>query len=335
MTKEITDYKVWKAAFIRENEIRKKAEKDLDEKTSEVLTSLMILEQQVKKETEKNAALQEANEKLAVAQSQLIQSEKMASLGQLSAGIAHEINNPLAFIRSYLQTLSEDWLVINNLLEWYESIKPKMTEANQKTITDYYAKNDIEFVREDFQSSLEECLSGVERIVEIVNQLQLYNRQASDTLVPIDIRDPINSAISMAERRYKDEAILTNEITKPIMINAELNQLSQVFLNLIINGVQATLNTQAKGNIKISGSQNARHAIISIQDNGTGIEKEHLKKIFDPFFTTKPIGVGTGLGMSVVYNILKAHSAEISVTSKISVGTEFIIRFPLSDLCEN
>lgn len=330
MTKasDITDHRVWQKAYYREKVHRQAAEKSLNEKNSEVLTSLMILETQVKSEAEKNKELMEVNEKLAVAQSQLIQTEKMASIGQLSAGIAHEINNPLAFIRSYIQSLKEDWNTIHQLLDWYQTFKSELKKENQEKIDDYYSEHDIEFVRTDFQESLDECLTGVERIVEIVNQLQSYNRQGNDELAEIDMREPIQSAIKISQKRYRDEADIVFEAEQPLMIEGQPNQLSQVFLNLIINGIQATLQETDKGLVTIAASQTEDEITLSIKDNGSGISEENLKKIFDPFFTTKPVGLGTGLGMSVVYNILESHQAKIEVDSTIGKGTEFVITFP-------
>lgn len=328
---DITDYRVWQKAYSREKETRLKAEKMLDEKTSEVLTSLMILEQQVKKETEKNAQLMEANKKLEVAQAQLIQSEKMASLGQLSAGIAHEINNPLAFIRSYLQALSEDWKAIYQLLNWYDELKPTLSSGHQKQINDYYENHDINFVREDFEEAISESLSGVERIVNIVSQMQVHNRQATNSFKPLNLNNPLDSAINMAKKRYSNEVTIETEFGELPTTEGEENQLNQVFLNLIINAIHATLNKDQEGIIKVSSQVEGEHIVIAISDNGTGIEPEVQKKIFDPFFTTKPVGVGTGLGMSVVYNILQSHSATIDLESEVGVGTTFRIRFTISE----
>ncbi|KKA43546.1 ATP-binding protein [Salinivibrio sp. KP-1] len=294
--------------------------------TREALPSIPDTER-LKRSTE---AYQEVVSELKQLQSQLLQSEKMASIGQISAGIAHEINNPIAFISSNIRTLY-DYLdkftaYVRCLDEKIESTDNRALLADRQVL-----KDDIQlsYLLEDASDLIEESLEGITRVMTIVKDLKEFSHVDNGEWATTDIRRGIDSTLKIIhnEIKYAIE-IERNYSPQTPDILCQPMQLNQVFLNLLINAAHAI---EGEGNIKISVAPlDEEHLIIEIKDNGQGIPEEALATIFEPFYTTKPVGQGTGLGLSVSRDIVVAHGGQITVTSEQGKGTTFTIVLPCS-----
>ncbi len=265
--------------------------------TEELKRTNEMLEEKVRERTRK---LEDAITKLTQMQNQLIHTEKMASLGIMAAGIAHEINNPMSFIQSNL-TIIKDYL---------KDLKIEDRE-----------------IQEEILSAIDESLEGTRRIGSIIKGLKGFARADEGKLENYDINQLIEEVLRMVwnEVKYKAEVIKELGDVPKILVNR--NQIAQVLVNLILNAVQAI---ETKGRIIIRTYLNEGRLCINIEDTGCGIPPENLKRIFDPFFTTKPVGKGTGLGLSIALGIIQNHGGEIKVNSEMGKGTKFTIFLPLS-----
>jgi two-component system NtrC family sensor kinase len=299
----------------------------------------VILEQKV---LERTHELIETNEELSVTledlkqtQSQLVASEKMASLGQLTAGIAHEINNPINFVTSNVSPLTRD---VNQLLEALESIETiglseKSTAEKQQEIEDYKEDLDFDYLKIEINHLLKGIHEGASRTAEIVKGLRVFSRLDEDDLKKADINEGLDSTLIIM-----NSALSTNKI-KVIKEYGNIppaecypGKLNQVFLNIISNAIHAIAKVHGEsgeGELKIATESRDENIYISIKDNGSGMDGKTISKIFDPFFTTKDVGEGTGLGMSIAYNTIKKHSGQISIQSEPGEGTEMIIQIPI------
>ena len=271
---------------------------------------------------------------------QAIQSEKMASIGQLAAGVAHEINNPIGFVSSNLHTLAEYQELLHKLITYYieftHSIKNQSKNGYDEEIsiklqeiTRTEKEIDIDFILDDFPSLISESREGVERVKKIVSDLKNFAHPGSDKMQLADINSNIESTLNMVwnELKYHVEVIKNlNDIPK---IGCYPQQLNQVFMNLFVNAAQAI---EDKGTIRIETLSRDNNIEINISDTGAGIPKDNLNRIFDPFFTTKEVGKGTGLGLNVCYNIVKKHQGTITVESDVGKGTTFTITLPSSQI---
>ena len=271
-------------------------------------------------------------------QSQLLQSEKMASIGQLAAGIAHEINNPTGFVSSNLKTLEDYHKDCHQLMEAYRkyifgtngsSGDSDNGDGKLSTdeIRDLEEELDIEYILNDSFDLISESLEGANRIKKIVQDMKNYAHPGDDKAKYTDINDNIESTLNVVWNELKYKAEIVKEYGDIPEVKCYPQQLNQVFGNLLVNAAQAI---EEKGKIKISTSQANGHVQVIISDTGSGIKQEDLSKIFDPFFTTKPVGKGTGLGLNVVYNIIKKHNGTITAKSEIGSGTSFTIKLPVN-----
>jgi signal transduction histidine kinase len=271
---------------------------------------------------EKLAVIDKLNE----AQNQLLQSEKMASIGQLSAGIAHEINNPVGYVASNLKTLNLYFDRIVSLIKVYELQETKLPGEAQDTVKKIKSEIELDYLFEDIPALLKESTDGLSRVSKIVIDLKSFAHAAADVWEIADIQEGLESTLNVVWNELKYKVDLVRDYNELPQIECKLSQLNQVFLNMLVNAAQAI---KEHGIITLRTRQAGDQVIVEISDTGQGIAKENLIRIFDPFFTTKPVGKGTGLGLTLSYGIVKKHHGKIEVESKIGSGTTFRIYLPI------
>lgn len=260
-------------------------------------------------------------------QDMLLQSEKMASIGQLAAGVAHEINNPVGFISSNLSTLKHNVLTLLDIIGKYESVESELQENTLNEILNFKKKNDIEYIKDDISDLIEESLDGVVRVKKIVQDLKDFSHVDESEWQTADIHLGLDSTLNMANNEIKYKAEVVKQYGDLPHVQCIPSQLNQVFMNLFVNAAHAI---EDRGTITVeTHSVDDNLVEIKVSDTGSGIDEKHLKNIFDPFFTTKPVGKGTGLGLALSYGIIRKHGGELRVSSEINVGTTFIIRLPV------
>ena len=267
--------------------------------------------------------------KLEEAQNQLLQSEKLAAIGQLAAGVAHEINNPMGFIRSNLSRLNEYSASLLNIIAAYESADPLLQSHPQISERIAQAKRDADlaFLKADLQNLVKESLEGSDRVRRIVQDLRDFSRIDAAEWQQFDIHAGLESTVNVVWNEIKYKAELVRDYGDLPLVECIPSRLNQVFMNMLVNAAQAIAE---RGEITISTRCQNDMVEIAFTDTGQGIPADILPKIFDPFFTTKPVGKGTGLGLSVSYGIIRDHGGNIEVVSEVGVGTTFTIRLPVS-----
>lgn len=287
---------------------------------------------------DKNKKLKEALNRLEKTQAHILQSEKMAAIGQLAAGVAHEINNPTSFISSNLKTLLEyhsdldviinDYRNLNNQLLESESVNgaahSEIVELGLK-IRDLEKKIDLDYICGDIRQLIEESSDGTERIKRIVSDLKDFAHPGEDKVMDIDINKGIDSTLNVVYNELKYKAKITKSYEKLPIIRGYPQQLNQVFMNILLNAAQAI---EDQGEITIETSLRENWVHIKISDTGSGIPPGNISRIFDPFFTTKDVGKGTGLGMNIAYNIVKKHHGDIHIESTPGKGSAFTVQLP-------
>ncbi|MBI2276073.1 MAG: PAS domain S-box protein [Dechloromonas sp.] len=265
--------------------------------------------------------------KLEEAQNQLLQSEKMASIGQLAAGVAHEINNPVGFVNSNLGTLQR---YVNNmltLLAAYEQLEAAMADELLIEIRQLKKDVDAAYMREDVGILLTESLDGLQRVRRIVQDLKDFSHVDSAELERVKLETGLESTLNVVWNELKYKAKVVKEFGDTPPIDCFPSQLNQVFMNLLVNAAHAIEN---HGQITIRTGHDAENVWVEVEDTGKGIAPEHLGRIFEPFFTTKPVGKGTGLGLSLSYGIINKHHGRIEVTSEVGRGSAFRVVLPRS-----
>ena len=274
--------------------------------------------------------LKQTNAELKQTQAHLVQSEKMASIGTLAAGVAHEINNPVGFVMSNVNTLAEYIDVYDGVLDRLEKIQqaedPSVKETLLQELDTWLTQQDIGFIREDTASLLADTQEGTERIKDIVAGLKEFSHVDQDkTFKPANLNAAIEQTLKVAgnELKYNAEVITKLESIPDVL--CDIGQIRQVLLNLIINAGHAVGDD---GKILIRTGVQENTVFVSITDNGCGIEPGLQKKIFDPFFTTKEPGKGTGLGLAIAYGIMEEHNGTIELQSQPGKGTRFIVKLP-------
>jgi PAS domain S-box-containing protein len=271
-------------------------------------------------------------------ETQLLQSEKMASIGQLAAGVAHEINNPTGFVSSNLKTLSDYQNDMLSLIKEYRNlisdlranlgntqVLDSLTEQAER-IGALESEVDIDFIMDDTPNLIKDCQEGTERIKKIVIDLKDFAHPGEQKFQYADINKNLDSTLNVVWNELKYKATVTKEYGELPEVKCYPQQLNQVFMNLLVNAAQAI---EKEGEIRISTQALDGQVQIRISDSGSGIPKENLSRIFDPFFTTKEVGKGTGLGLNVAYNIIQKHKGTIDVESEVGRGTTFRIRIPV------
>ncbi len=249
-------------------------------------------------------------------QQQLIHNEKMVSLGQLAAGVAHEINNPLSYLSSNLETLQD-------YITQYESIIDKNVTDDANNSPDF---DELNFLKEDSKDLLSACLNGVKRVADIVTNLKQFSKKAGSEFSPTNLIEVIDDSLAIVTNKIKYKYdVNINHGSDNLIVEGNFGQLQQVFVNLFINAIDAM---PEKGVLSIQTSRSDNEAIITVKDNGIGMKNDTITRIFEPFYTTKDDSKGTGLGLSVSYAIITKHNATITVNSSVGKGTTFTLTFP-------
>lgn len=280
----------------------------------------LSLERQV---IDRTAQLQDTLQKLKSAQAQLVQSEKMVSLGQLVAGIAHEINNPIGAIYANMPPLEE---YIDDIKGTVEFAQTCMDEPGTEKLNAHMEQIDYTFVTEDLAKLLSSQKQAADRIRNIVLALRNFSRLDQGEVKTVRLEEGLDSTLQMLHHTYKDRITIEKDYALNEMVECYAGELNQVFMNILANAIQAIPD---KGSIFITTAKVNDQAVISIADTGIGMPEEVRKKIFDPFFTTKEVGEGTGLGLSISYGIIEKHHGALTVESELNRGTRFIIAIPL------
>ena len=285
---------------------------------------------------EKNSELNKALKQVRDSQSQLVQSEKMASLGQMVAGIAHEVNTPLGFVKSNVGIIHSLLPDINDLFAKYKVtlehlMNPEAEEAEiakeLEELSQMAETFEQDGVLEEAQELLDDADTGLTQISELVLSLKDFSRLDSAQSDMYSVHKGLDSALLLAKNILKGKVDVVKDYGEIPEINCVPSQINQIFLNLISNAAQAM---DERGEIRLSTRVDDEFVEIKVSDNGQGIPQEILSKIFDPFFTTKKVGEGTGLGLSIVYRIVEDHKGHIDVQSELGVGTTFTIRLPMA-----
>ncbi len=272
--------------------------------------------------------LQETLSELKETQLMLVHSEKMNALGQLVAGVAHEVNNPIAFVYSNLFSFEK---YISEFVRAYKQLEELIVEnCNNELVNlalEIRAKNDLDYLIDDISDMTKQSKIGVQRVKTIVDDLRKFSRLDESAIKNIDLIGNISSTVAIAGLEFSKRNIQYKLIApEQLIVECYPGQLNQALLNIVLNAAQAI---ESKGNITISVKEDKTNALITVADNGCGIPENIKNKIFDPFFTTKPVGSGTGLGLSITYKIItELHKGIIEVDSMVGHGTSFTISIP-------
>jgi len=318
-------------ALKRERAARERAEALLESKSRELYLANRALTEEHERVQRRNQEIENAHGALKEAQAQLVQSEKLASVGQLAAGVAHEINNPIGFITSNLGTLKTYAELMKRLLEGYRQHAAAPQEGLLSELRQLEEAEDLEFVLEDIDELLADSIAGSARVKEIVQGLKSFSRVDEAKLAEEDLHAGIDSTLKVVANEIKYKCQVEKDFGDLPRVVCNLAQINQVFMNLLVNAAQAM---ESQGTITITTRTEGDFAVVRFRDTGSGIPADKLGSIFDPFFTTKPVGSGTGLGLSISYGIIQDHGGSIEVESEVGVGTEFAIRLPLRTAVE-
>lgn len=277
---------------------------------------------------ERTIALETANHKLQETQAMMVHSEKMRSLGELVAGIAHEINNPVNFIHGNIMILQNYAKDLFTLIDLYEQNNINIPDDIKAKIENFKKEIDLDFLRDDINDLIKSCIEGTERTKNIVLDLKNFSRMEEMVLTQFDIPKEIDTTLNILNNKYKNRiTVIKNYDENTPKIEAYGGQLNQVFMNILDNAQDAM---GESGTLTINTYKSEQNVKIEFIDTGSGIPPENIKKIFDPFFTTKAVGKGTGLGMSISYRVINDHHGTIEVESEVGKGTKFTITLPIN-----
>lgn len=319
-----------------ENEQRQRAQDELKELNT-------LLEEKVQDRTsllnQKNFQLQEANKDLKETQVQLLQAEKMASVGQLAAGVAHEINNPVGFVGSNIATLSEYvatyQMIFSQINAALEAKDEKTRNTALSELEKMLANQDMAFINEDISELLADSQEGLHRVAEIVKGLKLFSRVDSDQMQQHNINDCVRTTLAMVNNQLKYICTVETHLGRVPDVTMNVGKISQVITNLLINAGQAIEATGKNGRIVITTCTVNNFVELRVEDTGCGIPASHLDKLFNPFFTTKPEGQGTGLGLSISFGIAQEHGGSLSATSIEGESSTFTLMLPIDSDASN
>lgn len=308
----------YQRAYERERLARNEAERLLSDKTRELYDSVIVLENTL--------------EELKVSQKQLIQAAKMASIGQLASGVAHEINNPVGFSMSNVQTLGEYLSHIFQLDHWIMT-REELPDELKRQYEQQRQALAMDAIKDDAQALIDETLGGLDRVRNIVSSLKQVTYAGSNTWEPCDINSCIEGSLKVVWNEIKYKMEVTKHLHPDLpSVLADEQSIQQILINMFINAAHAC---EDKGKLAVTTQKQVYKGVqgilIKIKDDGAGMPNEVKEKIFDPFYTTKKVGEGTGLGLSVTHNLVEKHGGHISVKSKVQVGTCFGIFLPLNN----
>lgn len=294
---------------------------------------------------QRNQELEALNQQLSNTRAQLLQSEKLASIGQLAAGVAHEINNPIGYVHSNISTLESYLQDLFVLLEAYEQSEAHLPDASEQAgLRQLRQKKDVTFLKEDIPLLMRESREGITRVKKIVQDLKDFSRvDTRQQFEQADLHRGLDATLNIVANQIRYKADVIREYGELPAVECRPSQIDQVFLNLLVNAADAMPDNGKRGTIRIrtgtapttpdSPPQHAGDAIrqvwVEVSDSGCGIPPEHLGRIFDPFFTTKPVGKGTGLGLSLSYGIMAEHHGSIAADSTPGQGTTFRLTLPV------
>lgn len=287
-------------------------------------TLYLELENKVK---ERTIELEDMNNELKNTQVIMVHSEKMRSLGQLVAGITHEINNPINFIHGNMIHLKNYSASLMNIINLYESCESNLSDEQRQALKKMKDDIELDFLKEDLPMLIKSCHEGTERTKNIINDLKNFSRLDEMVVNQIDLPKEIETTLNILHNKIKGRIEIIKEYEPNIpFIEGYGGQLNQVFMNILDNACYAI---KDRGSIYIRLQKNEKDVIIEFEDTGCGMQKEQLDKIFEPFYTTKPVGSGTGLGMSISYKVIQRHNGLISADSIEGKGTKFRIQLPI------
>lgn len=301
----------------------------------------IVLEQKVEERTselkESNDNLNKTLNELKQTQTQLVEQEKMASLGQLTAGVAHEINNPINFVLANVKPIKRDIDILLEMINTLETIGTSdlSKETKLEKIKTLKEECDFDYLQQEIAFLLKGINEGSSRTAEIVKGLRIFSRVDEDDIKMADVNEGLDSTIVICNNLLGTKIKVIKHYTPDAVIECYPGKLNQVFMNMLSNAIYATkakFKDEPGGQIQIETIREKSSLIIKFTDNGTGMDEQTLKRLFEPFYTTKPVGEGTGLGLSIAFNTIKKHNGSVAVSSKIGEGTEFTITVPVSHL---
>jgi hemerythrin-like metal-binding protein len=275
---------------------------------------------------ERTRDLTETLAKLKLMQDRLLQSEKLAAVGQLAAGVAHEINNPVGFVTSNVSSLSEYVTQLFALIEQHQATLSELPAERRAALQATANRIDLDYLRQDIPSLLKESRDGLNRIKDIVSGLRDFSRADDGQWAPTDLLQVLEGALKVAGNEIKNKGTVVKELIDLPTVPCIASQISQVFVNLLVNAAQAVT---PPGVITLRSGVQDESVWLEVSDNGCGMSEDVKKHIFEPFYTTKPVGKGTGLGLSITWEIVQRHQGQMEVTSAPGAGTTFRLTLPI------
>lgn len=304
--------------------------KELNERNDQLRADL-VERQRARDELQRRSDEQQALiRRLEEAHNQLLQAEKMASIGQLAAGVAHEINNPIGYVSSNLGTLKGYVQGLLDIVGAFASRSALLPPSEAAAVRRLMQDREYDYLREDIVDLLDESFAGAQRVRQIVQDLKDFSHAGEQDWMWADLHKGLDSTLNIVQSEIKYVADVTRCYGDIPQVECLASQLNQVFMNLLVNAAHALSSRTERGRITVTtGGLGAGEIFVAVADDGCGIASEHLGRIFDPFFTTKPIGKGTGLGLSLSYGIVRRHGGRIEVESQLGVGTTFRVCLPI------